>query len=202
MSTWYFVRHGQSVANKDGWLAGHADVALSALGRAQASALTPVIARLSLDRAYSSDLLRAHRTALIAMADHPLEPVPVKRLRERHLGSWEGWSLKELRRINGMAQLLSWEGRPPGGESQRDVARRILTWMAEHEPDQRSVLFVHGGIIRVITGLFDGLAPEDIGKRKIANAQLIRQQITQSEIHALLDSPALRGHDDPYSPAE
>ena len=197
MSTWYFVRHGQSVANKDGWLAGHADTGLSPLGYAQAKALTSDIGQLPLDHAYSSDLTRAHQTALIALEDHALAPVRLRRLRERHLGNWEGWKLEKLRELDGMKRLLSWEGRPPEGESQRDVAHRILTWMAECGPDQRNILFVHGGIIRVITGLIDGLAPKDIGKRKIANAEIICRQIHQSEILSLLDSTALRGHDEP-----
>lgn len=192
MSSWYFVRHGQSVANKEGWLAGHVDTELSQLGREQASALAPVISGLSLEAAYSSDLIRAYQTGLIAMQAHALEPLPSQALRERHLGEWERRPITQLREEGGMATLLSWEGRPPGGESQRDLGRRIVLWMATHESERPRILFVHGGIIRVITGLFDGLKLEDIGKRKVANAKLICKRAHRDELLALLDSHALK----------
>jgi glucosyl-3-phosphoglycerate phosphatase len=190
MSTWYFVRHGQSVANKEGWLSGHVDTELSPLGLEQAHALTPLLADLPLDEAHSSDLQRAHQTGLIAMGSHNLSPVPTAALRERHLGDWEGKRLVSLRKTGAMDTLLSWEGRPPNGESQHDVGRRILRWMADQEPQGRRILFVHGGIIRVITGLIDGLDLEEIGRRKVANATLICKEAHRESLLALLESPA------------
>ena len=44
-TTWHFVRHGQSVANAEGWVAGHVDTPLTELGKHQARQLRWILAR-------------------------------------------------------------------------------------------------------------------------------------------------------------
>jgi bisphosphoglycerate-dependent phosphoglycerate mutase len=54
MPTWIFVRHGQSVANREGWLAGHYDAPLTDQGEAEAIAARCVLVDPLPGRAFCS----------------------------------------------------------------------------------------------------------------------------------------------------
>lgn len=69
MPLWTFVRHGQSVANLEGWLAGHHDAPLTEQGRAEARAARMGLTELRPTRAFCSDLSRAHQTARLLLAE-------------------------------------------------------------------------------------------------------------------------------------
>ena len=60
-----FIRHGQSLANEQSRFAGHTNVPLTELGKAQAErAAEYIVKHEKIDKIYSSDLMRAHDTAL------------------------------------------------------------------------------------------------------------------------------------------
>ena len=59
----YFVRHGQSEANKHGIIQGHAEFPLSDLGKIQAELAANWFAETKLNDIFSSDLQRARYTA-------------------------------------------------------------------------------------------------------------------------------------------
>src|SRR4029079_17049555 len=108
------LRHGQTDYNVDGRMQGHLDSNLTAEGHDQAAAAAPVLAELAPDRVISSDLRRAVDTAdVVAAACGPPVQVdaaevvaaacglPVKfdaRLRETHLGQWQGRTVAEIDR--------------------------------------------------------------------------------------------------------
>lgn len=169
----WFVRHGESVANASGFLAGHHDSPLTPRGEAQARALAPALAALAPERLVASDLRRAWGTAALAW---PADQPPLERtaaLRERHLGDWERRDHASLRATGDNAALLSWRGTPPRGESHEMLARRVLTWLAEHDDGRRTVLFVHGGLIRAVVGLIDGTPHDRIGQWKVKNTEIV-----------------------------
>ena len=60
----YLARHGKSMWNECGRIAGQLDPPLSALGRRQARSLAAVLREAAIDAVYSSSLLRARETAL------------------------------------------------------------------------------------------------------------------------------------------
>ncbi len=60
-------RHGQTEYNKLHYMTGLHDVALTEAGEEQARAAGTLIRRFVFDKAYSSTLKRAHRTALLAL---------------------------------------------------------------------------------------------------------------------------------------
>lgn len=166
MSRWVFVRHGESVANAEGWLSGHIDTPLTETGWAQARELGARLREQSFGRAFCSDLLRARQTAEglgVAFIETPA-------LRERDLGDWSERERVTLRSSGEMARLLTWEGRPEGGESQADIAARAMPWFASQEPIEGATLIVaHGGLIRVVLGLLDGVPRSEIGRNRIEN---------------------------------
>ena len=186
MPTFWFVRHGESLANAEGWLAGHHDAPLTPRGVAQAKALRPVLADLRPERVWASDLRRAWETAALAWGEGPPPVVQAAGLRERDLGGWERASGAELRASGAMDTLLSWEGAPPGGESQRMLSERVLAWLVEHGEQHDTLIFAHGGLIRCVVGLLDGTPTGAIGVWKVGNTQVVRRQVPEGTFRELL----------------
>ena len=95
----YLVRHGETDWNAAGRLLSFTDAPLNGRGEAQASALALELAGVRWDRAVSSPLVRARRTAelvLNASAGAPVLEVD-ERLREVDFGPYEGWTEAQLR---------------------------------------------------------------------------------------------------------
>jgi len=187
MGRFWFIRHGESTANAEGWLAGHTDAPLTARGRAQAEALRPRLAACAPQRILSSDLCRAADTARLAWPDD-LPPLEIRRgLRERTVGRWEGMPRRQLRSQRGYHQLLTWRGRPPNGESQRDLAVRVLHDLADADDGSDTLVFAHGGLIRVVVGLLDGTDVDSIGTWKVGNTEVAERVVEPGRWQRLLD---------------
>ncbi|MCB9741084.1 MAG: histidine phosphatase family protein [Alphaproteobacteria bacterium] len=167
-----FARHGQSEANAQRRMSGHADTPLTALGRQQARLLGEAIAEAPITRAFASDLSRASETARLALGARPLALETHFALRERCVGAWSGELRADLRRDGRMNTLLTWQGRPPEGESQQDMALRVLGWFVALPPIEEGVTLVvaHGGVLRAIFGLLDGDPLDQIGFSGVQNA--------------------------------
>lgn len=100
-------------------------------------------------------------------------------LRERRLGEWDHRSLDALRASGEVEILLRWSSRPPGGESLADMAARALPWLAARpDSDAPRLIVAHGGLIRTILGLVDGVDTEELGRHPVANAQPIERVVT------------------------
>ncbi len=167
--TLVFVRHGESVANREGWLAGAVDTALTPCGRDQARELRSQLPPLS--RAYCSDLVRAKETALILLEGMDLRLDETSVLRERDLGPWARKRREELPNPN---DLLGWDSAPSGAESQADVAARVVPWLASlPEASGNTLIVSHGGVIRVLVGLLDGTHREASGRRKVRTCEVL-----------------------------
>jgi glucosyl-3-phosphoglycerate phosphatase len=158
------VRHGQSEWNAGRVLQGQADIPLSDLGRAQASALAPVIAALKPCRAVTSDLSRARETA-VRLGHSEARPEPG--FREIDVGTWQGRPIAELQAADGAA-YAGWRAgthRPADGEGWADFLNRIENALkAEIAADNAKTLLVvcHGGVIRAALQVLCGLAPRNL----------------------------------------
>src|SRR5665213_1161889 len=86
------VRHGESVFNKAGIIAG--DSPLTDKGREQARQTKEILARFKFDAVYSSDLKRAIETAEIIAGKQVPASNRLSSLRERDFGSLEHKSEK------------------------------------------------------------------------------------------------------------
>jgi glucosyl-3-phosphoglycerate phosphatase len=158
-------RHGRTEWNVIDRYQGQADIPLDEVGYAQAIQAAEVLAAYRPSRVYSSDLTRCYQTAEMLAQRVGLDITTDKRLREIHVGSWEGLLGEEIRAADPelARRLRAGEEvrRSPTGESPSEVAERMveaLTEIAEEAEDQSTVVVVtHGLAGRVGACKFVGL---------------------------------------------
>jgi 2,3-bisphosphoglycerate-dependent phosphoglycerate mutase len=137
MPTLILVRHGQSQWNLENRFTGWVDVDLTAEGEAQAAKAGALIKEtgVHIDRAYTSVLTRAIRTASIALVKAGQAFVPLIkdwRLNERHYGGLTGLNKDETVAKHGADQVKVWRRSydipppdlAPGGEYDFSKDRR------------------------------------------------------------------------------
>jgi len=90
------LRHGQTEYNAGSRMQGQLDTELSELGRAQAVAAAEVLAKRQPLLIVSSDLRRAYDTAVVLGERTGVEVDVDSRLRETHLGDWQGLTHTEV----------------------------------------------------------------------------------------------------------
>ena len=158
-------RHGRTEWNVGDRFQGQADIPIDGVGYAQAVRAAEVLVAYRPTGLYSSDLARCYQTAAVLAERTGLEITTDKRLREIHVGSWEGLIGDEIRAADPELARRLWAGedvrRSPTGESPREVAERMteaLTEIAEAAEDHSTVVVAtHGLSGRVGTCRFVGL---------------------------------------------
>jgi probable phosphoglycerate mutase len=162
----YLIRHGQTDWNAEGRWQGQLDVPLGNVGQEQALALAQHLKDRPITAIYSSDLMRAWMTAEPLAQAKALIIQRQERLRELHLGVFQGLTGDEIRmkypvedeamRADYMDYVI------PGGESRRAMQTRAYEmWqeIAADESQSEIAVFSHGGTIRV---LLMKLFPDDM----------------------------------------
>ena len=188
MGSWTLVRHGQSLANLEGWFAGHKDAPLTLQGRQEALATREVLGTAEFTHAYTSDLSRARETAEIILSGRatPLHVTPV--LRERYCGQWEGRAIADVERCGDFDILRSFDRSPPEGESLRTVASRVLGFIRVHNHGSHNLLVGHGAVMRAVIGVVDGLPTDQIGLWRPKNCEIVHRQLDGKELQRCLAS--------------
>ena len=158
--TIYIVRHGQAKANVEEMVAGHFDSPLTAKGEKEAKLRAEDLKRIHFDAVFSSDLMRAKRTAEIITLGRQLAVNTTRLIRERNFGDWEGRPIKEVleedKKILERLSTLSEQGKRAfkinyGYESDNDIAWRLITFLREIAVSfmgQTVLVVVHGSIMR------------------------------------------------------
>ncbi len=176
------VRHGESEWNRLNLFTGWKDPDLTEKGIAEAKrAGTQLKAEgLKFDIAYTSALLRAQHTLKLILAElgqTSLETIRDQRLNERDYGDLSGLNKDDARKKWGEEQVLIWRRSydvpPPGGESLKDTAARVLPY---YESDilpavkaGRNVLVAaHGNSLRALIMKLENLSGAEILKRELA----------------------------------
>ena len=167
------LRHGQTAYNFDSRMQGQLDTDLTDLGRDQAVAAAEALAKHQPLRIVSSDLRRAYDTA-VALQERTGLPVHAdERLRETHLGDWQGMTHAEID-VSAPGARLAWRDdprwAPHGGENRVDVANRSVPVVAEllavesgwgaNDSARPVVLVAHGGLIAALSAALLGLPVE------------------------------------------
>ena len=149
----FMIRHGQTVANENHIYAGQTDAKLTELGKQQAAAIAPVLADISFDKVYSSDLSRAYVTQQIALPGYTAIQLPL--LREYDVGSVIGMDFDEAARIHGP---FNGDYCRVGGESTGMVENRIRKFLdiLEADPCDCVAAFCHNGVMKAMLRLVLG----------------------------------------------
>lgn len=150
------VRHGETDWNVEKRIQGHIDVPLNATGEAQARATAAGLTEWQFAATYSSDLIRAWRTAEIATAERGLAVRPASGLRERHYGVLQGLTADDIR-AGHPGDFERYLARDPDcgfetGESLAAFAARVVSAieaLALAHRGQQLLLVSHGGVLDI-----------------------------------------------------
>jgi broad specificity phosphatase PhoE len=169
------MRHGEVVNGGEKRYNGHIDVDITENGGQQMHRLAGLLPGKSIKVIFSSDLIRSVKGAQIIAARIGTSHTPLRELRERSVGAWEGLTAEEIKQRYPeeyrawRADLLNY--RPPDGECLNDVRERVLPvfkrLVASH-PDQEIGMLLHGGVNRVI--LADALGMDMLNLFRIDQA--------------------------------
>lgn len=136
------VRHGETDWAAERRYTGRSDVALNAVGIAQARSLHSIV-DLAYTSCWTSDLVRCMETTRLMGAS----ATPASELREFDFGHIEGKRWEELDAATKRG-LLDFDGfAAPGGETVVDFGARIDAFV-DRLGDGHHLLITHGGVIR------------------------------------------------------
>ena len=184
------VRHGETEWNSAFRFQGRTDVPLSERGLAQAGLLAQRLARVPLDKVYTSPLMRAHQTAsaIVRLNDGVEEATAVDDLSEMSFGRWEGLRLGEIReRYPDLFSAWSKDPSsttPPGGESFPDLivrVDRVLRKILSEEGDNL-LLVCHGGTIRAFLSTLMGIPPVSAWRFRTDNCSITAVDLAPDRI--------------------
>jgi broad specificity phosphatase PhoE len=150
-----FVRHGETLWNRENRIQGHTDVELSDYGRMQVKKLALSMEKDKIDAIYSSPLKRAYDTAQAIARFHDTEIKVEPKLQELNHGDFESLTIQELKETHG-GFLKEWIENPasvvmPNGESLAQVQERVWDVMGMILETCRDTLVVsHGMAIMTI----------------------------------------------------
>jgi 2,3-bisphosphoglycerate-dependent phosphoglycerate mutase len=135
MTRLILLRHGESQWNLENRFTGWVDVPLSPRGIQEAKDAGEKLRSFTFDRAFTSVLSRANETLRLVLETIGQTGIPVekdKALNERMYGELQGLNKDETAKKYGEAQVKIWrrsyDVRPPGGESLKDTADRVLPY--------------------------------------------------------------------------
>jgi broad specificity phosphatase PhoE len=170
MPLMYLVRHGETDWNREKRWQGQYDRALSAAGRAQASAAGRRLRAERITQIHTSDLKRALETARVIGELCELRPRADPALREIDVGNWAGLTHVEAKQRfpEGYARRRAggtgWEG----GESYEQMGERVRAYVTRlagsARGSERIALVCHSGVIRMLVVHALGLGPKERGR--------------------------------------
>ncbi len=183
MTTLFIVRHGETEWNTQKKLQGSSDSPLTEKGIEQAKESAAYFKNTKFAAIFSSDLLRASRTAEFIALEHNLLVKTTALMRERNFGKYEGRQVSEFRAdLRKMIADLS-EVEKKGFklvedmESDNEVITRLLIFLREVSLayDGKNVLIVtHSGVIRMLLTHFGFVTAEGLDGLTIKNLAHIK----------------------------
>ena len=199
------VRHGESDWNKKNLFTGWRDIDLTAQGIKEAREAGRKLKSqgLAFDVAFTSALIRAQRTLDLMLEELGQSKIPVfkeQALNERDYGDLAGLNKDDARKKWGEEQVHIWrrsyDTAPPGGESLRDTAARVLPYyIQEILPrvlrGERVLVSAHGNSLRALVMVLDKHTTESITQLNIATGvPMIYRLNADSTVASKLDLAA------------
>jgi 2,3-bisphosphoglycerate-dependent phosphoglycerate mutase len=199
------VRHGESEWNLKNLFTGWKDVDLTANGIAEARAAGRKLKAqgVHFDVAFTSALIRAQRSLDLILEEMGQRNIPTfkdQALNERDYGDLSGLNKDDARAKWGAEQVHLWrrsyDVAPPGGESLKDTAARVLPYYIQEilprvMRGERVLISAHGNSLRALVMVLDRLSPAEIVKREIGTGvPLIYRLNADSTVASRLDLAA------------
>jgi len=199
------VRHGQSEWNLTNQFTGWKDVDLTDTGIKEARAAGRALKQqgIRFDVGFTSALVRAQSSLDLMLEELGQGGIPVFRdlaLNERDYGDLSGLNKDDARKRWSEAQVQIWRRSydvpPPGGESLRDTAARVLPYYIQeilpHVMRGENVLVsAHGNSLRALVMVLERLSPKQIIDRELATGvPLIFRLNADSTVASRLDLAA------------
>jgi 2,3-bisphosphoglycerate-dependent phosphoglycerate mutase len=175
------VRHGESEWNKLNLFTGWKDPGLTEKGIAEAHTAGRLLKAegYTFDVAFTSDLGRAQQTLALILEELGQTKLVIHRdqkLNERDYGDLSGLNKDEARKKWGEEQVHIWRRSydipPPGGESLKDTAARVLPYyQARISPEVKAgrnvLVAAHGNSLRALIMHLENLSGEEIVAREL-----------------------------------
>ncbi len=154
--TLYIVRHGQTDWNVQGITQGETDIPLNEEGIRQATTMASNLKHIKFDVVFSSDLIRAKRTAEIIAFEKKLAVETTKLLRERRYGKFDGTPYSMMKKYYDTWETLSKKERIAyrpykGYETDEEAVARFITFLREvavTHAGKMVLVVAHGGLMR------------------------------------------------------
>jgi len=182
----YLLRHGQTNWNRDRRIQGQMESNLTKLGRDHATRQGEILRGLNLPPeilALCSPLSRTRETAEIALGMIGLVPQFDVRLKEVHMGRWEGSyyddllvAQPELKKLGVLQLCLASDG-----ENADDMRDRAAAFLAEQTGP--TVIVSHGIIMSFLRGHILGSSLSEMEAMDRAHGVVIEISDGQEKIH-------------------
>ena len=193
------VRHGQSEWNKKNLFTGWKDPKLTPKGVDEAIEAGDELkgSGYSFDKMYTSELFRAQETGRIILDRMGLDSIEVIKdlsLNERNYGDLAGLNKDDARKKWGEDQVHIWRRSfdvpPPGGESLKDTAERVLPYFKQNIIPQLAeglnvLVAAHGNSLRALVMEIEKISPDEIVKLEIATGVPLIYKFLGNEIERL-----------------
>jgi 2,3-bisphosphoglycerate-dependent phosphoglycerate mutase len=174
MARLILLRHGESQWNLENRFTGWVDVPLSPRGIQEATDAGEKLRGFTFDRAFTSVLARANETLRLVLDTIGQTGIPIekdKALNERMYGELQGLNKDETAKKYGEQQVKIWrrsyDVRPPGGESLKDTAERVLPYY-EHTikpcllKGETILIAAHGNSLRALIMQLEQLSRDQV----------------------------------------
>lgn len=193
------VRHGQSEWNEKNLFTGWKDPKLTPRGIDEAIKAGKELkeAGYSFDKMFTSDLFRAQDTGRIILEQMDIPSIEVIKdvsLNERNYGDLAGLNKDEARKKWGEDQVHIWRRSfdvpPPGGESLKDTAERVLPYYKENIIPElieglNILVAAHGNSLRALVMELEEISSEEIVELEISTGVPLVYKFEKNNIERL-----------------
>ena len=193
------VRHGQSEWNEKNLFTGWKDPKLTPRGVDEAIKAGKELkeAGYSFDKMFTSDLFRAQDTGWIILEQMDIPSIEVIKdvsLNERNYGDLAGLNKDEARKKWGEDQVHIWRRSfdvpPPGGESLKDTAERVLPYFKENIIPElieglNILVAAHGNSLRALVMELEEISSEEIVELEISTGVPLVYKFEENKIERL-----------------
>ena len=196
------IQHTQAIHHTNGMIGSWADWDLTELGIEQARRIGEKLSAEIKDTPrimYSSDLIRARRTAEIAAEFLNIEPIISAELRERNLGEASG-KPKEWAKENEIADSDWIDGKPfIGAESLRESWNRLKLFQDKimETNDENIIIVSHGESLSLFYAIWLGWDIEMLDKYQLlgksGGVSFLKEDANGKRIIGLLNDLSYKG---------